>query len=445
MAAGYRSVLPHPFFLTGAFPHGDGPVCPPIHQIWRLDDFSRPSGRLPPSSCPPSVQEVSAFLPRRSGVSVLRSMLWFIIRTSSLHSCHGPGLLCHASFWVPDPSLFRRLVGPWILPAGDHEGEGLPSRFMCRARDSCQLAQELPHAFSALGLPGNDSSVFSFEVFSDSDPGAEGSLSRRRILLLSHAASQSLALRVRGDVLPDHPHSGLQVPDAVTPATSSGVSPSGFSDSVSLLGRLLPEGSSVVVQSVPSRGRGGLIPSTSGAPALHRRLRLGLGSIYQLRPSLRLVVSRCFTLFHQPPRASGCLPYHSGFSPSPQGQDSVFVHQQHVGSVIPPQGGRHALVHAQLNGSGDSPPLRGFRCSSAPPVCSGSPECIGGLSQLEGSGPLFRMDPPSGGVPRSLPPLPVTVDLFATSINHRLQVYFSPMADPQAVDALIQPWDHLQA
>ena len=35
---------------------------------------------------------------------------------------------------------------------------------------------------------------------------------------------------------------------------------------------------------------------------------------------------------------------------------------------------------------------------------------------------------------------PVTVDFFATSLNHRLQVYFSPMADPQAlaVDALVQ-------
>ena len=42
---------------------------------------------------------------------------------------------------------------------------------------------------------------------------------------------------------------------------------------------------------------------------------------------------------------------------------------------------------------------------------------------------------------------PVTVDLFTTSLNHRLQVYFSPMAGPQAaaVDALIQSWDHLQA
>ena len=83
LAAGYRSVLPQPFCSTGAFPHGDGPVCPPIHQIWPLDDFSLPSGCLPPSSCPPSVQEVSVFLPRRSGVSVSRSMLWFVIRTSS--------------------------------------------------------------------------------------------------------------------------------------------------------------------------------------------------------------------------------------------------------------------------------------------------------------------------------------------------------------------------
>ena len=42
---------------------------------------------------------------------------------------------------------------------------------------------------------------------------------------------------------------------------------------------------------------------------------------------------------------------------------------------------------------------------------------------------------------------PVTVALFATSLNYRLQVYFSPMADPQAagIDAMLQSWDHLQA
>ena len=41
----------------------------------------------------------------------------------------------------------------------------------------------------------------------------------------------------------------------------------------------------------------------------------------------------------------------------------------------------------------------------------------------------------------------VAVDLFATSLNHRLQVYFSPMANRQAagIEAMLQSWDHLQA
>ena len=42
---------------------------------------------------------------------------------------------------------------------------------------------------------------------------------------------------------------------------------------------------------------------------------------------------------------------------------------------------------------------------------------------------------------------PVTIDLFATSLNNRLQVYFSLVVDPEAseVDAMLQRWDHLQA
>ena len=41
---------------------------------------------------------------------------------------------------------------------------------------------------------------------------------------------------------------------------------------------------------------------------------------------------------------------------------------------------------------------------------------------------------------------PVTIDLFATSLNHQLPVYFSPMVDPQAAgtDAMLQPWCRLQ-
>ena len=42
---------------------------------------------------------------------------------------------------------------------------------------------------------------------------------------------------------------------------------------------------------------------------------------------------------------------------------------------------------------------------------------------------------------------PAVIDLFATSLIARLQVYFSPASDPKAAgtDALLQPWDNLQA
>ena len=42
---------------------------------------------------------------------------------------------------------------------------------------------------------------------------------------------------------------------------------------------------------------------------------------------------------------------------------------------------------------------------------------------------------------------PAVIDLFATSLTARLRVYFSPASDPRAAwtDALLQPWDNLQA
>ena len=42
---------------------------------------------------------------------------------------------------------------------------------------------------------------------------------------------------------------------------------------------------------------------------------------------------------------------------------------------------------------------------------------------------------------------PATIDLFAMLLNHRLPAYFSPMVDPQSagMDAMLQPWDGLQA
>ena len=120
LASGYRLVIPQPVCAPVPFSYGDSAVSSPIPQIWRLADFSRPPGRIPPSACPPSVSEIFALLSRFPGVPISGTMLWFIIRASCLHACHGPGLLHHASFWLPHSSVFGRLAGPWLFPVGDH-------------------------------------------------------------------------------------------------------------------------------------------------------------------------------------------------------------------------------------------------------------------------------------------------------------------------------------
>ena len=279
LEAGYRPVLPQSFCSAVSFPHGDGPVSPPIHPLWRLNDFSRPSGRLPPGSCPSGTSKVSAFLSGRQGLSISGSVLWTVISTSSLHSCHGPGLLHHALFWVPDPSSFGRLVSPWILPFRDRSGEGLPSYAMLRARDTGQPSQVLSHSISETGLSGDDAAVFSFEGLPTPSPCAESALSRRRILVLTRAAAQSLEISFRSHVFSLHSHSRLSAPDACAPTSSSGVSASGVTGRARLLERLLPEGSSVVVRYLPSGRRGRLSSSPSGAASVYRRVRCGVGRV----------------------------------------------------------------------------------------------------------------------------------------------------------------------
>ena len=267
LAAGYRLVILQPVCSPVPFLYGDGTVSAPIPPIWRLADFYRP-----PGACPPSVSEVSALLYRLPGVSVSGPILWFIIRTTCLHACHGPGLLYHASFWLPHSSVFGRLAGPWLLPVGDHSGEGLPFSTLCRPRHLGQPVQERSSACPALGLSGDDPSVYSFEGFPNLGQDSQGALSHRRILLLARATSQSLVLPPRGDVIPVHPHSWLQAPDPVATTPSLGLPSSQVSDSIDLLGRLLPEGSSVVVRSFPSQRGCRPLPALPGSCALHRHV-----------------------------------------------------------------------------------------------------------------------------------------------------------------------------
>ena len=334
-----------------------------------------------------------------SNISIPGSLFWAFHRSVSVHPRHGPDLLHYASLWLSDPPLLERLARPGVLFPGDHAGERLPLVALPGVGSSCESLQELPRPDSDSRLSGHDSADESFEGFPDSGADPEGALSRRRVLLLSSAASRILALSSGSHVLHDSVHSRSQALYAVVTAQSQCCRSTGLSGRAGVLGRLLPPGSLLVVCCRSSRGRSSPRPSSPGSSPLHRRVRLGLGCVTRGRPSLWLMDSSGIDLFDQSPRALGSSP----ISPSARESVGCSVLRQYHRPVVPAQGGWYPFFQPQRCGSGHSSPVRGTCCASAPPVYSGPPQRPHGFSQSELSGSGLRMDPLPGGLQRSIP------------------------------------------
>ena len=221
---------------------------------------------------------------------------------------------------------------------------------------------------------------------------------------VSRAASQSVALPSRCDVISVVPHPWLSSPDASSPTPSPGRGSSVLGDRADLLGRLLPPRSSVVVCALPSRGRGRSLSSSPGAHAIYRRVRLRLGLFSRGRPAVRLVVSRGLDIFHQSPVACSVLSS-AGFPPSAPRPRGVSFHRQDDGSFLPPQGRGDSVFPPQLSGPGCSSPLRNQRNASTPPVCPGPPQRFGRRPQQRLSSPGDGMDSFHGGLSGAIPTL----------------------------------------
>ena len=125
LAASHQSFLPQPLRPTASISHGDGSVCPPISSPGGLDGLTRPSGCLPPGPCPSGLEEISLILYWPSHLPVSGPLLWTVVCSTGIYSCHGPDLLDHASSRLQDSALFGRLARLGILSRGDCVGEGL--------------------------------------------------------------------------------------------------------------------------------------------------------------------------------------------------------------------------------------------------------------------------------------------------------------------------------
>ena len=446
LASGYRLVIPQPVCAPVPFSYGDSTVSTPIPPIWRLADFSQPPGRIPPSACPPAVSEVSVPLYQLPGVSILGPMLWFVIRASCLHACHGPGLLHHALFWLPHSSVFGRLAGPWLLPIGDHSGEGLPSSTLCRPRHSNQLSQELSSTCPALGLSRDDPPVTPLRAFPtqarihkvlclvdefSSSPEQPLSLWRSLLGVMSSLSTLIPGSRIQMQSLQHRllvsSSASLRRRWSLETPLAGGIFSGGPFHPISAWVSTSPYHARILYSTptYPTRvGAPRSAPIICQAGGLAMFLYIQSTTASFLRSSWPFVVSfpccggrQCVysqtTRWHCPISArKGAL----ALPPSTRWLRRLSVYARHQIFVC-------------------SPSLSLVASTSWPTLCR--------RDQVLGSEWTLHQE-----VCRGLFHLwPVTVDLFTTSLHHRFQVYFSPMADPQAaaVDALVQSWDNLQA
>ena len=149
----------------------------------------------------------------------------------------------------------------------------------------------------------------------------------------------------------------------------------------------------MVVRRIPSSRR---TSSRSFAPSpisVYRRLGYWLGSLPRRRLLVRLVVSKLFPVFDQPPGAPCGALRGSGVSSSASGTAGQPFCGQHRRSGLSLESGGHSLVSVELSGSGHLASLQGSQGSFGSPVHSRPFECSGGFPQSPFAGSGVRVDP----------------------------------------------------
>ena len=243
------------------------------------------------------------------------------------------------------------------------------------------------------------------EGFPDPQTGAEVVPPSSGVSICPPPSCVSVASSSRSDVLLISHSPRCSSPYEVPPASPQCLRSSAPQGGPGLLGRWLPERSSVVVRRPPSFSRP---PSRRGPPrplSLLRRFRPGLGRCSWRPPPLWLVVSPLLELFYQPARVVGRSLCSLGFSALPPGSRGCAVLGQLHSPGVSPETGRDSIFHLEHGRSGTPPTLRVSVGSSASPVHSQPSQCSGGLAQPSLPGPRFGVDVVSSGCGRA--PLPV--------------------------------------
>ena len=447
LATCHRPFTPQWLGGTLQFSYGDCPVHSPVSPSGGLDGVPGSPGRLPPGSCTSGLSPVPEVLRGGCGVSVSDPVLRPVFLSPGVHPRHGSYIFHHASPRFSSSPLSRRLAGPRLHLTGSGACEGLPPLAMSSPRGHSQSFEELFGPDSDVGLSRDDTRDFSFEGFPDPQTDSEVLSTSPGVFIRPSPPCVGLAESSRDDVVHVCHRSGFSAPYAIpsTLAQCSRAFPARRSSC--LLGRWLPQGSSVVVRRIPSSRRlfpGRLPPrSLSVLQRLRSRLGAAFGDLH-----LSGLWSPLYSRFSINQRELLAILFAiRGFLPHLRGQTvAVYSDNSTALAYLRKQGGTHSSSLNEVV----QVLLRLCEAQSVRLLPQFIPDHLNVLADS-----LSRRSQVLGSewtlCPQAFAELlrrwPATIDLFATAMTHRLPVYFSPMYDPMSAgtDAMLQSWDGLQA
>ena len=448
VAPHHRPVDPERLRYLVSLPHGDSTVSPSFHPSGRLDGFPGPAGRLPAGSCSSRFASLSSLRGRGKDVPVQGPLFRSDDRAPSLYEDYGSSFRHPSQVWGQDASLPGRLAHPGLFGARLFTVEGQAPDSMHRTWHPGQPHEIVSSSHSITSVSRHGDSVSAFHCSTYSSTGQQSPSSDRGVPVDPVSSSVPLASTSGPLVVPHSSRPLRDAPNEVDPALPQG--PVGFPGRPvsGLLVPSLPRGSSLVGSSGAAAGGseslslpvpdvsffsdasdvgwGALVGEhhASGLwsplqTALSINLRELLAVQYGLRALEHLLVGLSVALFCDNTTTVAYL-RRSGGTFSSTLNDTA----------------REILLWAENH-----------RARLLPQFIMGSSNVTADIlsrpNQVIGSEWTLHQEV----VDQLVHKWPAVIDLFATSLTARLPVYFSPASDSRAAgtDALLQPWDNLQA
>ena len=447
VAPHHRSVDPERLHHLVALPHGDSSVSPSFHPPRRLDDLPGPAGRLPAGSSSPRLASFSSLCGSREVVPIQGPLLRSYNRAPSLHEDYGPSFRHPPQVRGQDASLPGRLAHPGLYRTRLSTIEGQAPVNLHRTWHPGQPHGVVSSSHLVTNVSRHGDSVSAFYSSTHSSTGQQSPAPDRGVLstpsppaflwrrLLGHLSSLTLlvsggmirmrllqlCLKDQWDFLDDQfqvSWSPLCREDLFWWARVAQLR-----EGVSLS---LPAPDVSFFSDASDVGWGALVGEhhASSLWSPHQKifsinLRELLAVQYGLKALEHLLVVLSVALFCDNTTTVAYLRRSGGMFSSTLNATA-----------------REVLLWAENH-----------RVRLLPQFIMGSSnvtaDALSRPNQVIGSEWTLHQEV----VDQLIHKWPAVIDLFATSLTARLPVYFSPASDPRAAgtDALLQPWDDLQA